>query len=299
MNKADWKAVIPAITTPFTPDVQVDHAFLAKHIQWMEQSGCHGVVALGSLGEGATLTGEEKRAILKTCREATSYPVIAGVSALSTDEALELAQDAKEIGCDGLMVLPPYVYNPGPWREIKAHYEAVIKATDLSCMLYNNPIAYSVDIRPHEIKELADAHANLHSVKESSGDIRRVTQIKAELGDRLAISVGIDDVLVEGVAAGAEGWIAGLVNAMPAESVALYDHAMAGRWEEAAKLYAWFLPLLRLDTVPHFVQLIKLAQAEVGMGSPTVRAPRLEIEGEELAETKRIIADSLATRPSL
>ncbi len=302
MQKTDWTGVIPAITTPFnakSSDVEVDHGFIKKHVGWLIGNGCTGVVALGSLGEGATLTGEEKRDILRTCREATDTLVIAGVSALSTTEAIQLAQDAKEIGCDGLMVLPPYVYNPGDWDEISAHFSAVIEATDLSCMLYNNPVAYGVDIVPGQMAGLAAKHANLHAVKESSTDVRRVTQIRAELGNRLEIFVGVDDVLLEGVQAGATGWIAGLVNAFPKESVVLYDLAMAGKIEEARKIYDWFLPLLRLDTVPKFVQLIKLVQQEVGMGSPTVRAPRMELKGAELDETMKIIRDSLESRPSV
>jgi len=196
------------------------------------------------------------------------------------------------------MVLPPYVYSTD-WREMRAHLDAVITATDLSCMLYNNPPAYGTDFRPPEIAELARDHANLHAVKESSTDVRRIAWIRELLGDRLAISVGVDDVLVEGVAAGAVGWIAGLVNAMPRESVALFELARARRHEEAFALYRWFLPLLRLDTVPKFVQLIKLVEAKVGRGTERVRPPRLELVGDERAEAEAIIARALDTRPPL
>src|SRR5207248_1821348 len=181
------------------------------------------------------------------------------------------AKDAERIGCSGLMVLPPYVYSTD-WREMKAHMSAVIGATKLSCMLYNNPVAYKTDFLPSQVAELDEEHANLEAVKESAGDIRRVTTLRSLLGNRLAIFVGVDDLIVEGIAAGAVGWIAGLVNALPRESVALFN---------GVDIYHWFLPLLRLDTVPKFVQLIKLVQAEVGMGNERVRPPRLPLAGEE------------------
>lgn len=293
-----WTGVMPAITTPFTAKGAVDHAFIAKHVTWLADHGSTGIVCLGSLGEGATLTFEEKVAILKTVVKAVGarIPVIAGISSLSTAEAITLAQASEAAGCRGLMVLPPYVYSTD-WREMKAHVAAVIGATRLSCMLYNNPIAYKTDFSTAQVAELAAEFSNLHAVKESAGDVRRVTSLKAELGNRLAIFVGMDDIIVEGVAAGATGWIAGLVNAFPKESIDLYNLAMAGKTAEAAKLYTWFLPLLRLDTVPKFVQLIKLVQAEVKMGTVTVRAPRLELEGEELKAALKVIRTGLKNRP--
>jgi 4-hydroxy-tetrahydrodipicolinate synthase len=194
------------------------------------------------------------------------------------------------------MVLPAYVYK-GDWRETKAHYSAVIGATPLSCMLYNNPIAYGVDVIPDQLAELAERHANLHAVKESSGDVRRVTAVGARLGDRLAIFAGMDDMILESVPMGAVGWIAGLVNAFPEESVRVFELARDKRMEEARELYEWFLPLLRLDTVPKFVQLIKLVQQEAGRGSARVRPPRLELEGEELQQTLKLIRSSITARP--
>jgi 1-pyrroline-4-hydroxy-2-carboxylate deaminase len=296
----NWHGVFPAITTPFDESGAVDHAFLAKHCRWMIDSGCHGIIPLGSLGEGATLTHDEKRAILRTCVEAVGdrVPIMPGISSLSTQDAVQLAQDAKALGCKGLMVLPPYVYSTD-WREMKAHMVAVIEATDLPCILYNNPVAYRTDFTPEQVAELASEHANLEAVKESSTDVRRVTGIRALIGNRLAILVGVDDAIVEGIAMGAVGWIAGLVNAMPKESVVLWELAMKKEWDAAMELYAWFLPLLRLDTVPKFVQLIKLTQERVDMGSARVRAPRMELVGEELAEAERIIAAALETRPKL
>ena len=299
MKKSDWQGVLPAITTPFEEDLSIDHAALKAHVAWLAATGSRGIVALGSLGEGATLTYEEKIAILKSCRAAlgTKVPLIAGIAALSTAEAVSLAKDAERAGCDGLMVLPPYVYK-GDDRETETHFRAVIGATKLSCMLYNNPIAYGTDVTPAQLAVLV-RHENLHAVKESSGNIRRITLIGEELGDRLRIFVGMDDVVVEGVAAGAVGWIAGLVNALPEDSVRLFELAAAGKYAEARPLYHWFLPLLRLDTGPKFVQLIKLVQQEVGKGSERVRPPRLELAGREREEALALIRAQLAARPAL
>ena len=290
----NWQGVIPAITTPFREDLSVDHDFLAKHASWMAEAGCTGIVALGSLSEGATLDLDEKIAILKTCVHALHVPVVAAISALSTDAAVHLAKNAQQAGCSGLMVLPPYVYSTD-WREMKAHVAAIIRATDLSCMLYNNPIAYGTDFLPEQVAELAGEHENLHAVKESSSDVRRVTAIRLLLAERLAILVGLDDLIVEGIAAGATGWIAGLVNALPRQSVALFDRGLRG--DDVSDLYRWFLPLLRLDTVPKFVQLIKLVQQEAGMGSERVRPPRLALAGDERDAAMGVIRAALAARP--
>ena len=296
MKANDWHGVLPAITTPFRKDLSIDFDFLKRHVAWLIAGGCRGVVALGSLGESATLAFDEKVAILQACREAAgSRFVVAGIAGLSTAECVALARASESAGCDGLMALPPYVYR-GDWRETEAHYSAVIGATPLSCMLYNNPIAYGTDVTPDQMSLLAAKHANLHSVKESSGDVRRVTAIREFLGDRLAPFIGVDDLIVEGVAAGAVGWIAGLVNAFPAESVLLFDLARDGKTEEARRLYEWFLPLLRCDVVPKFVQLIKLVQQEVGMGSERVRPPRLTLAGTEREEAFEILRTALRTR---
>lgn len=294
----NWNGVIPAITTPFLEDMSVDHEFFARHCQWQIENGCSGVVALGSLGEGATLTFEEKEAVLKTAVKAIgpNSPVVAGVSALSTDEAVRIAKMAADAGCSGLMVLPPYVYC-GDWREMKAHVAAVFQATSLPCMLYNNPVAYKTDFVPEQVMELLAEYPTLVAIKESSADVRRVAALRALAGSRLKILVGVDDLIFEAAMAGASGWIAGLVNAFPAESVALFDASIRGDKVRAFEIYKWFLPLLRMDTVPKFVQLIKLAQQEVGMGNARVRGPRMELTGAELAEAKKVIAEALATRP--
>ncbi|WP_394827152.1 dihydrodipicolinate synthase family protein [Pendulispora albinea] len=298
--RVDFKGVFPAITTPFNADLTVDHGFLAEHCRWLVEQGSAGIVPLGSLGEGATLSADEKWKILETCVAAVGerVPIMPGISALGTHEAVALAKHAASAGCRGLMVLPPYVYSTD-WREMRAHVAAVLGATDLPCMLYNNPVAYRTDFVPEQIAELAAAFPNLKAVKESSTDVRRVTGIRALLGQRLDILVGVDDAIVEGIDAGATGWIAGLVNAFPAESVALYRYAMEGKKREAAELYRWFLPLLRMDTVPKFVQLIKLVQERIGRGSARVRPPRLVLEGQELEQARATLEHALATRPRL
>jgi 4-hydroxy-tetrahydrodipicolinate synthase len=292
-----WQGVIPAMTTAFKKDLSVDHPFVARQARWLIDHGCTGIVALGSLGESATLRFEEKVAILKTCVGALKgrAPVVAGIASLSTAEAIDLARAAERAGCSALMVLPPYVYS-SDWREMKAHVEPVLRATKLSCMLYNNPISYKTDFLPEQIEELARRHPNLQAVKESSGDVRRVTAIRALIGQRLAVLVGIDDIVLEGVRAGAVGWIAGLVNALPRESVALFQYAISGDKQQADALYRWFLPLLRLDAVNKLVQMIKLVQQETGTGKEWVRPPRCVLEGTERAEVLKIIRRALKSR---
>lgn len=298
MSSLDWQGVMPAITTPFTESGEVDHDFLGRHASWMIDQGCTGIIPFGSLGEGATLEFEEREAMLETLVGAVGdrVPVICAVSALSTHQAQRIATMAADKGCRGLMVLPPYVHK-GPWKEIEAHFGAIFEATDLPCMLYNNPIAYGIDVMPGQINDLAERYSNLQAVKDSGGDHRRITAVHALAGDRLALFAGLDDMPVEAVACGAVGWVAGLVNALPAESVELFRRARAGEWEAAWELYYWFLPMLRLDTVPEFVQLIKLVQEEVGMGSERVRLPRMPIDGETREDVLKLVRGSLAANP--
>jgi dihydrodipicolinate synthase/N-acetylneuraminate lyase len=293
-----WRGVIPAITTSFKHGSEIDHAFTTSHCQWLVENGCTGVVALGSLGEGATLAFGEKIAILKTCVAALKGrgSVVAAISSLATAESVGLAKAAHEAGCDGLMVLPPYVYR-GDWREMKAHVAAVFQASPLPCMLYNNPIAYGTDFLPEQIQELAGEFPNFQAVKESSADVRRVVAIRTLAEKRLAVFVGVDDAILEAIGVGAVGWVAGLANALPRESVDLFNFGIEGKSAEAFELYRWFLPLLRLDTVPKFVQLIKLVQEELGVGNADVRPPKLRLTGDELKATRDLIAQSLRTRP--
>ena len=296
----NWRGVIPAITTPFNEDLSIDHGFFAEHARWLVETGSVGIVPFGSLGEAATVSTAEKLESIERLVAALdgAAPVIPAVAALSTRDAVSFARDAEAAGASGFMVLPPYVYS-SDWREMRAHVAAVLEATSLPSMLYNNPVAYVTDFTPPQIAELAAEFPHMNAVKESSSDVRRIAWLRSLLGDDLAILVGVDDVIVESVASGASGWIAGLVNAFPEESVRLFDLAVAGRSEEAFELYRWFLPLLRLDIGTKFVQKIKLAQERVGRGSARVRGPRLELSGDELAETLAVIAKGLAERPSL
>jgi 1-pyrroline-4-hydroxy-2-carboxylate deaminase len=297
MQTMQWRGVIPAMTTPFRTDGSVDYLFLERHSAWLIDNGCTGIVALGSLGEGATLSFDEKIAILRTAVNTIGRraPVAAGISALSTAEAVTLARAAADAGCQGLMVLPPYVY-VGDWREMKAHAGAVLNSTPLSCMLYNNPIAYRVDFLPEQVAELLSEHENLHAIKESSADVRRIAALRALVGSQLEILCGVDDLIVEAIYSGATGWIAGLVNAFPRESVELFEVAQRGEREAAFELYKWFLPLLRYDTVPKFVQLIKYVQEVVGMGSGRVRPPRLELSEEEKHVVRQTVEWAVSDR---
>lgn len=299
MQQHDWAGVFPAITTPFKPDLTIDYQALESQLEKFIQSGCQGIVALGSLGEAPVLETQEKLEILTQAARILHgrVPLVAGISAMSTAEAVSLAKAADDAGVDGLMVLPPYVYR-SDWRETEAHVSAVFRATPLSAMLYNNPVAYGTDITPEQIVQLRREHKNFHAVKESSGSLRRITQLKHLAGDSLALFVGMDDVVVESVAAGAVGWIAGLVNAFPNETVRLFRLAQRGPSSELDSLYAWFLPLLRMDTVPKFVQMIKLVQEEVGMGSARVRPPRLELIGAEREEVLAVLRSCLQGQPA-
>ncbi len=295
-----WQGVMPATVTQFNADLTIDYGLMAEHGKWLIKNGCTAIVAHGSLGEGATLSFQEKVALQKTYVAAVpGTPVIPGIAALSTREAVDLAKAAKDNGCRGLMVLPPYLYS-SDWREMKAHMTAVISATDLPCIIYNNPVAYKTDFIPAHIKELADDLPNVEAVKESSTDVRRVAGIRELCGDRVAIGVGVDDCALEGFAMGAKFWITGVGGAFPAHNVKLLKLGTSGRIEEAMPIYQWMLPMLRMDTVVKFVQLIKLQQALATggkLGNTRVRPPRLELMGAELAEATAIIENAIATAP--
>lgn len=296
----EWKGVMPATLTQFNADLTIDHGLMAEHGKWLIENGCTAIVAHGSLGEGATLSFAEKVGLQKMYVETLpGTPIIPGIASLSTKEAVDLAKAAKDNGCRGLMVLPPYLY-ASDWREMKAHMSAVISATDLPCIIYNNPVAYKTDFTPKHIKELADEHANVESVKESSTDARRIAGIRELCGDRLVLGVGVDDCALEGAAMGAKFWITGVGGAFPKHNVKLWDLGTSGKVEEAMPIYTWMLDMLRMDTVVKFVQLIKLQQnlASGGkLGNNRVRPPRLELEGKELADATAIIEKALATAP--
>ena len=255
----------------------------------------------GSLGEGGSLSFDEKKAVLRLCREALAgrAPLVAGVAALTTAEAIRLAELGADTGCEGLMVLPPYVYK-GDWRETRTHFDAVIGATPLPCMLYNNPIAYGTDVHPEQIVDLALALPNFVAVKESSADVRRVTALRALLGDRLAILVGVDDLILEGIAGGRGGLDRRARRTRcPRSRAGCSISPWPAGSTEARVLYDWFLPLLRLDTVPKFVQLIKLVQQETGLGSETVRPPRLPLFTPEREAVLELVRYALERRPAL
>ncbi|MGH9479632.1 MAG: dihydrodipicolinate synthase family protein [Terriglobales bacterium] len=295
-----FQGVLPAITTAFGANLNIDHGFVGEHARRLIAAGCTGLVALGSLGEAATLTEAEKLAVLGTLARvlAGRAPLVAGISALSTTAAVELARAAEAAGCAGLMVLPPYVYE-GDWAEMKAHVGAILRATRLPAMLYNNPVAYGTDFHPEQIAELAAQHANLEAVKESSTDARRVTAIRALCGDRLQILAGVDDCVLESVAMGASGWVAGVANALPEATVEMFNAARGNQPARASELYHWLLPVLRMDTVPKFVQLIKLLQQEADLGNERVRPPRLVLAGAERAAALETMRAVLARRDRL
>jgi 4-hydroxy-tetrahydrodipicolinate synthase len=295
-----WKGVMPATLTQFNADLTIDHGLMAEHGKWLIENGCTAIVPHGSLGEGATLSFTEKNALQKTYIAALpNTPIIPGIAANSTHKAVDLAKAARDNGCRGLMVLPPYLY-ASDWREMKAHMQAVINATDLPCILYNNPVAYKTDFIPAQIKELADESPNVEAVKESSTDVRRIAAIREVCGERLALGVGVDDCALENAVMGATFWITGVGGAFPKHNVKLWELATSRRIDEAMPLYQWMLPLLRMDTVVKFVQLIKLQQflATGGkLGNTRVRPPRLELVGSELAAATANIEHALATNP--
>jgi 1-pyrroline-4-hydroxy-2-carboxylate deaminase len=297
--KSNWKGVYPAITTQFRDDESLDLAATAKHLETMIQAGIHGVVLLGTVGENTALEYHEKLEVLREMKQTVRgrIPVLTGVAEYTTALACRYARDAEKIGVDGLMVLPAMVYKSDD-RETMTHYRTVCAATGLPVMAYNNPVSYGVDISPEMFEQLQDVK-NLVAIKESSENVRRITDLRNIVGDRYTLFGGVDDLVLESVMLGAEGWISGLVNAFPNENRALWDLAAAGQWEAARTLYRWYTPLLHLDTKIKLVQYIKLAMAETGLGSEKTRAPRLKIEGAEREEVVGIIRRAIATRPKL
>lgn len=295
----DWKGIFPALTTQFTADQELDTEATMRHAEALVEAGVHGVVMLGTLGEGTSLSPDEKRLLLAATVSAVGgwVPVIAGVAEYTTAAACALARDAEEIGVDGLMVLPGMVYRSDP-RETLTHYRSVAQASDLPVMAYNNPVSYGVDITPEMFAELADQET-LVAIKESSEDTRRIIDLRNAVGDRYTLFCGVDDIALEALAAGADGWLAGLVDAFPRETVRIWELMNEGKIEEAREIYRWFMPLLHLDTHPKLVQYIKLAVAEVGWGTETVRAPRLPLEGAERDRVLAIIRKGIAERPRL
>jgi 4-hydroxy-tetrahydrodipicolinate synthase len=292
-----WSGVYPAVTTQFKADQSVDLEATAAHTEHLIRAGVHGLIMLGSVGENTALEPAEKRAVLATAIEAVQgrVPVLSGVAENSTAGACRFAADAQAAGADGLMVLPAMIYKTDR-RETIAHFRAVARATDLPIMCYNNPVSYGTDLTPEMFAELAD-EPTLVAIKESSDDVRRITDLVNLVGERYVLFCGVDDLILEAALLGVSGWVAGLVNAFPEESVRLWDLAAAGRWAEARRLYRWFTPLLHLDVHVKLVQYIKLAQAMAGLGTETTRAPRLALEGAERQRIAAIIQTGLDARP--
>lgn len=298
VTQAHWHGVFPALTTQFHPDQSLDLAGTTRHLEILLRSGIHGVIVLGTVGENCSLEYGEKFEVLRAAlrQVAGRVPVLAGVAESGTALACRFAADAQQTGVDGLMVLPAMVYKSDP-RETLAHFRAVAAASDLPILCYNNPVSYGVDITPPMFAELAD-EPKFVAIKESSENVRRITDLKNLCGDRYALFCGVDDLILESIALGASGWVAGLVNAFPEENNRLWSLATSGRHDEALRLYRWYTPLLHLDTRVKLVQCIKLAMAERGLGSEVVRAPRLPLVGAERDEVKAILQHALRTRPS-
>lgn len=295
----DWKGVYAAATTEFHQDESLDIAGTKRQFERLIDGGIHGLVVMGTVGEGTSLDFDEKREVLRAGIEAARgrVPVIAGVAEYTTRNACRFAEESEKIGADGLMVLPGMVYKAKP-HENAHHFRSVARASGMPVMLYNNPISYGVDLKPEHIAELMD-EPTIKAVKESSDDPRRITDLFNLVGDRFVLLCGVDDLALESLLLGAQGWVSGLVNAFPEENRLLWDLAMAGRWIEAREIYRWYTPLLHLDTLTTLVQCIKLANVEVGTGSETVRAPRRPLAGAEREEAIRIIRAAIKTRPAL
>lgn len=297
--KPDWKGVFPAATTQLHPDQTLDLAATERHLEVLIESGVTGLVMLGSLGENNALAPDEKREVMRATIQTARgrVPVLSGVAESSTAAACRYARDMEAMGADGLMLLPAMSYKADP-RETLTHFRTVARASGLPIICYNNPVAYTVDITPRMFEELAD-EPTLVAIKESSADVRRLTDIRNAVGDRYTLFTGVDDLALESIFLGAEGWIAGVGLAFPRENQALWDLATAGRWDEARAIYRWYMPLLHLDTHIKFVQYIKLAIQEVGLGAEWVRAPRLPLEGAERDTVLAIIRRGIETRPAI
>ena len=297
--KPNWQGVYPAISTQFNADGSINFDSNRRMLEALIHDGIDGIIALGTVGENASLSAAEKRAFIKHTVETVAgrIPVISGCTEHSAKHAAEYAKDVAALGVDGLMLLPAVVYR-GTDREVLAHYRHVARATTLPIMIYNNPVSYGVDINLEMTAELAK-EPNIVAIKESTTDTRRLTELQSRFGDRFIVFCGVDDIALESLLLGADGWISGLTNVFPRESVSLYRLARAGRLQEARELYRWFMPLLRLDTIPTLVQCIKLAEELVGRGSEHVRMPRLPLEGEDRAYVQQLLGQALTTRIDL
>ncbi|KDP86596.1 dihydrodipicolinate synthase [Cupriavidus sp. SK-3] len=298
MSNPRWQGVFPAITTKFHADESLDAAGTAQHIEFLIQNGVHGLVTCGSLGEASTLSLEEKLQVADIAVRTSNgrAPVLANVSETSTRDALRYVKGAVELGVDGFMVMPSVIYVADA-REAMQNVRTIAEAAKKPVMVYNNPVAYRVDLKPEHMVELADCEW-IVAIKESTDNIRRITDLRNTVGDRYQLFLGVDDLSYEGLALGCDGLLAGLVTSFPRETVALYDLVKAGKYAEALKLYQWFTPLLHLDVSTKLVQNLKLVETLVGVGNENVRRPRLPLVGAEREAIEQIVAKSLATRPA-
>jgi 4-hydroxy-tetrahydrodipicolinate synthase len=299
MTAAKWQGIFPAMTTKFHADEELDHPAMEQHVEFLIQHGVHGLVTCGSLGEASTLAFDEKLAVTATALKAAKgrVPVLANVSETRTTNAIRFVQQARELGVQGFMVMPSVLYAADA-REAKDNLRTIAAAAQLPIMVYNNPVSYKVDLTPEDFKELADCE-HIVAIKESTDNIRRITDLRNTVGDRYQLFMGVDDLSFEGLAVGADGLLAGLVVAFPAETVALYKLMKAKRYDEALQLYRWFMPLLHLDVSAKLVQNLKLVETLVGVGNENVRRPRQPLQGTERENVSAIVHQALATRPDL
>ncbi|KZN58661.1 dihydrodipicolinate synthase [Pseudoalteromonas luteoviolacea CPMOR-1] len=295
----DWQGVYPAVTTQFNEDETVNFETTKSMINSLIEDGVHGIIVLGTVGENCSLRADEKRQVLQAAREAVAgrVPLLTGVAETTTSLAVEFVQDAEKIGIDGFMVLPGMVYRSTE-REAIYHYQQVARSTALPIMIYNNPITYGVDVSIEGMRTLA-LEDNIVSVKEATEDTRRISELLSTFGERFVVFGGVDDIALESLMLGATGWISGLTNVFPRESVAIYKLAQQGRYAEATEIWRWFLPLLRLDTVPTLVQCIKYAEQLAGRGSEKTRSPRLSLTQDEKAYVSRLYDDAITNRIDL
>ena len=299
MSQPFWHGVFPAITTQFKKDQSLDLDATARHVEALINSGISGIIFLGSLGENQALTGNEKRQVIEAMVSVVNgrVPVLSGVAESSTVEACRYLRDVERLGVNGCMLMPAMLYRGDP-RETMTHFRTAAKATGLPIMIYNNPISYANDITPEMFAELAEVK-NFVALKESSGNTRRITDLHNTVGERYAIFTGVDDLALECAVLGIDGWVAGSGIAFPDENQYFWELTRRGKWDQAREIYRWFTPLLHLDTHPKFVQYIKLAVQECGLGAEWTRPPRLALVGEERRRILKVIHDGMAGRPKV